>query len=188
MLRARIFTHLTYPLLLLCFSVVANASSYQEKVARSLEALGQPVDPFEFTDSNGAYVNFSSLKGQTTIAYFFASWCTPCYATLENLEEERKMANKSTTIVAVSFDSDPEKLKRMLIKTGYTGEVWLSTSKEKPLLNKLFANFSGSLPYAIKVDANGILIEHSHDIKSKEQWSKAISGELSLQDAGAFRQ
>ncbi|WP_394131113.1 TlpA family protein disulfide reductase [Shewanella maritima] len=165
------------------FTNCAFAQTYEEKREASLALIGQPVQDHTFLTLNKQEVTFDSLKGKTTIAYFFASWCSPCYTKLENLGKAIEDKTPTVNVIAISLDEDWVKLERMLVKTGYTAEVWKSSSPKAVLQNRMFANFSGSLPHIVKINEHGILEEINWHIESQEQWSACLSGEVSLSEA-----
>nr|WP_246261083.1 TlpA disulfide reductase family protein [Alteromonas ponticola] len=170
-------------LLFLFIPSISWGQSYEEKVAVSKALIGKPVQAHTFYTLDKQSFSFQNLQGEFIVAYFFASWCSPCYGTLENLDKAIKNTPPTVRIVAVSLDEDWIKLKRMLAKTGFSGEVWKSADAKSVLRERLFANYSGSLPYIIRVDQQGILIEGGSEVKTSEQWSAIISQNASLNEA-----
>lgn len=171
--------------LLLALLVANNALSqtYADKVAKSKALVGQPVQTHTFYTLDKKPVSFEDFKGEPVVAYFFASWCSPCYGALTNLHQAIEDTPPTVRVVAISLDEEWENLDRMLNKTGFTGEVWKWDAAESALQQRLFANFSGSLPHIIRVNDKGILIEAGSRIKTAEQWSAVINQQRSLHDA-----
>ena len=166
-----------------CYCAVCNASTYEEKVALSKALVGQQVQTPTFLTSSGNEVSFPSLEGKPTVAYFFASWCAPCYSSLKNLQAVQSGHPQSVNVVAISLDDDWDELNTMLEKTGYTGTVWKSEADSDVLIQKMFGNYAGSIPYTIKISADGVLTESSYSIKTEPQWRATLSNEVSLKDA-----
>ncbi|WP_338520001.1 TlpA family protein disulfide reductase [Alteromonas gracilis] len=161
----------------------AWSQTYQEKIAASKALIDKPIQTHQFYTLDKQTISFENLNGQSIVAYFFASWCSPCYASLKNLNAAIGNVPSTVRVVAVSLDEDWDDLQGMLDKTGFTGEVWKSSDATAVLTNRLFANFSGSLPYVIKVDAKGILREGGSRIKTTEQWLAVINQSTSLSEA-----
>lgn len=159
------------------------SQSYEEKAAKSKASIGKPVQAHAFYTLDKQPITFESLKGEPVVAYFFASWCSPCYEALENLNQAIQITPSSVRVIAISLDEDWEKLERMLVKTGFSGEVWKSGDAKSALRQRLFANFSGSLPHIIRINKQGILIEEGSRVKTIEQWSAVISQKASLSEA-----
>lgn len=164
-------------------SVWVHASPYEEKMKASMLAMGKPLQPIDVQLLSGKPVSMSSLNGHDSVIYFFASWCAPCYSSLENMEAVRKEHKLSVKLVAMALDDDTEAVSNMIEKTGYTGEVWQAVSGMEPLLNRQFANKVKALPYLIKVNAKGELVEHNYNIKSVAQWRRVLVDNLPLKEA-----
>lgn len=170
-------------ILLLTLAPLAWSQSYQEKVAASKALIGKPVQSHAFYTTEKQPIDFASVNGEIVVAYFFASWCSPCYASLGSLNKALEASSPSIWVIAISLDEDWKSLKGMLAETGFSGEVWKSSDATSVLSQRMFGNFSGSLPYAIKVDKHGILQEGGSRIKTVEQWSAIINENISLLDA-----
>lgn len=167
----------------LLLSFPLSSKTFEEGVKYARSQLGKPIEQHDFFTLGKETVSFDMLRGKTTVVYFFASWCAPCYETLENLDTALKSGSTSTTVVAVSFDEDWEALQKMLDVTGFSGDVWKSSTGKMPLRDWMFANYGRSLPYTIKIDENSLLAEQSYHIKTVEQWTAVLTQELPLSKA-----
>ncbi len=170
-------------LLFLIFSSGSWSQTYEEKVAASRAFIGKPVQEHTFYTIDKLPITFQSLEGESVVAYFFASWCSPCYEALENLNKAIKTAPPSIRVVAISLDEDWTDLERMLARTGFTGEVWKSADAKLAFRKRLFANFSGSLPHIVRIDSHGVLVEGGSRVKTIEQWAAVINKNASLAEA-----
>lgn len=167
----------------LCFSTLSQASSFEQKVREAQEAMGKPLQHVEVQLLSGEPVSMSSLEGKETVIYFFASWCSPCYGALKNIESVRQQQPLAVNLVAMALDEDAEAVSLMLKQTGYTGVVWQAVDGVQSLHQRAFANGVKALPYLIKVDADGLLAENNYNIKSVAQWKRVLVDNQSLQDA-----
>ncbi|MHC6646494.1 TlpA family protein disulfide reductase [Alteromonas sp. HB246098] len=173
-------------LLLLIFSNSSWSQTYEEKIAASKAFIGKPVQEHTFYTLDKQPITFQNLKGEAVVAYFFASWCSPCYEALENLNKAIETTPPTVHVVAISLDGDWASLERMLARTGYTGEVWKSADAELAFQERLFANFTSSLPHIIRIDAQGILIEGGSRVKSFAQWTALINQNASISKASGI--
>ncbi|REL31716.1 TlpA family protein disulfide reductase [Thalassotalea euphylliae] len=164
------------------FSNASVANSYEEKVQKSLAAIGQPIEAIDLASLDGQSRSFSELQGRASVIYFFASWCAPCYKTLRDIEQIRQQ-KLDVNLVVIALDDDKSAVSAMLKKTGFTGETWLANDGAKPLKTRLFANAYKVLPYVIKLDSNLVLVEHSYDIKSLAQWQEVLAAGKPLSQA-----
>lgn len=160
--------------------------SYEEKAAASKALIGKPLQAHSFYTLDKKPISFESLQGEPVVAYFFASWCAPCYKALNNLDHAIKTTPSSVQVIAISLDEDWESLEQMLIKTGFSGVVWKSGDAKSALAQRLFANFSGTLPHIIRIDKQGMLIEGGSRIKTIKQWEAVISQRASLSEASTI--
>ncbi|QYK12315.1 TlpA family protein disulfide reductase [Shewanella rhizosphaerae] len=173
-------------ILCLTFAINVHADSYDQKVNASLKDIGKQITNIELINTEGQPKTFMDLKGTTYIVYFFASWCSPCYKSLKNIEQIRITNDLSINILGVALDDDRDAVSKMLKDTGFKGEVWISKEGRVPLLNRMFGNAYKALPYVIKVDENMIIKEHSYDISSKEHWEKVLVENMSFKDSTAL--
>lgn len=170
----------------LAFVSAAHADSYDQKVNESLRGLGKQITDIALVNTEGQHKVFSDLKGATHVIYFFASWCSPCYKSLEDIEQVRIENKLNVNVLGVALDDDKQAISEMLDITGYKGEVWISVKGREPLQNRLFGNAYKALPYAIKIDENIVIQDHSYDMSSKEQWEKVLLENKSFKDATAM--
>lgn len=173
-------------MLIVSISTMANADTYEEKIAKSKLALGQPIERIELVDLAGSVRSFDELHGQKTVLYFFASWCAPCYKSLSNIEQVSQEETTKVNLIAVALDDDLVAVKEQLAKTQFTGEVWVASSGREPLSNRLFGNFVKVLPYVIRLDENTSIIEQSYDISKKQEWQRILLSGASLKGAIGF--
>jgi peroxiredoxin len=91
---------------------VSIASAY---VAHSREArtAGVPVNlDFVLKDMNGGDVRLADFRGKPLIVNFWATWCGPCQLeTPELVELAAQYKSRGVTIVGISYDDAPDKVK-----------------------------------------------------------------------------
>jgi cytochrome c biogenesis protein CcmG/thiol:disulfide interchange protein DsbE len=69
----------------------------------------EPAPPFEFTSFDGEPVNLADLQGQGVVLNFWASWCGPCRAEAELLEQAwRQEEANGIVFVGINYQDNEE--------------------------------------------------------------------------------
>src|ERR1051325_6548323 len=63
---------------------------------------GKTIPDFSLTSLDGKTIDKASLKGETVVLNFWASWCTPCMAEIPELKD--LAANSKVKIVGIALD------------------------------------------------------------------------------------
>ena len=78
-------------------------------------------------DLDGRMVSLAGLRGQVVLVYFWATWCPYCVrelpTTIESLQ--RRYRDQGLTVLAVSFDETPEKVRAWVRPRGLSMPVLL---------------------------------------------------------------
>ena len=74
-------------------------------------AAGNPMPDFKFDalDGHGPAITNATFKGKYVLIDFWATWCEPCLAQMDNLDRlYAKYKNRNFEILSVSFDKTPD--------------------------------------------------------------------------------
>jgi len=121
----------------------------------SAAELGQLAPDFTLLNLDGAPVSLSSLRGQTVLINFWASWCVPCRREMPEIEEaflERRDAG--LTVLAVNLKEGRDQAKAFADNYGLTFTVLLDSKGEVARVFRLTG-----LPESWIVSADGVLRE-----------------------------
>lgn len=87
-----------------------------------------PAYKFSLPDIGGSNVSLEEFRGSVAVVSFWATWCLPCIFELDELQKayERYGDDPALRIVAVSIDTQKEKVGRFVEGRGYRFRVLLS--------------------------------------------------------------
>jgi thiol-disulfide isomerase/thioredoxin len=97
------------------FKPIRNDIRFHKLMKRMKDkiGLGKPIKHFEQKDISGKMIYPGLFKNTVLLIDFWATWCPPCMAEMQNLKDIYKDYNKKGfAIVAISLDSDKNKLDR----------------------------------------------------------------------------
>jgi cytochrome c biogenesis protein CcmG/thiol:disulfide interchange protein DsbE len=119
-------------------------------------AVGDRAPDFEATALGGAKVSLAALQGRPVLIDFWASWCPPCR---DSALVVRRLADQYGTrlaIVGVSLDDDPKAFEAFVYNHHLPGEQIHDGGPSGPL-SRLYAAAAAGLPFAVLVDARGVV-------------------------------
>lgn len=114
----------------------------------------QPASEIMLTNTDGASIPLSSLKGKVVFLNFWATWCPPCIAEMPAINELHKKFSGNNNIVFVMVDADnnPEKSVAFLKTHQYNLPLYfLSSAVGKDM-------FNGTLPTTLVINKKGEIV------------------------------
>ncbi len=77
---------------------------------------GDPASDFEFVQPDGTKGSLAALRGKYVLLDFWATWCGPCVAKLNEVERIRKQfaAQPGLTVLGVNLDEDQRRVRDVL--------------------------------------------------------------------------
>jgi thiol-disulfide isomerase/thioredoxin len=132
-------------------------------------SVGKMLPDFEIKsmDGNEIYTN-ESLKGKYILVDFWATWCPPCIAEMDNLHQvHKKFGGYNFEIFSLSFDRSPEEVEKF-VKNPKNPMPWLHSFVENGYDNELSKAFEvDGIPKPILIDPDGKIIATEVDLRGE---------------------
>ena len=106
---------------------------------------------WELRDLNGVTLNFEDTKGKVVFVNLWATWCPPCIAEFQSIQDLYDDYNESVMFLLVSNES-PEVIRKFLDKKGYHIQVFNPISRAPDDLS------SKSIPRTFIIDKEGYVV------------------------------
>lgn len=108
---------------------------------------------WDLMDENNSQLNLNAFKGKVVVINFWATWCPPCIAEMDSLEELYQMFSENPEVEFLFVTSDPlEKIKTFKEKENYTFPVYRQITKEPEAFNV------SSIPRTFILDKEGTIV------------------------------
>jgi peroxiredoxin len=89
-----------------CRALLPELANRELDVA-SFETFTRPAPEIEVQDYTGQMRRLSSYRGKVVFLNFWASWCPPCRAEMDDIEGlQRALAEEDFVVLAISSDAD----------------------------------------------------------------------------------
>lgn len=82
-----------------------------------------------------------------------------------------KCVQSQTTLVAL--DNDTETVMNMVLKSGFSGEVWIAQDGTSHLQQRKFGNELRAIPYIVKLDSTTRLVESVYNLNGRD-WERVL--------------
>jgi len=138
--------------LMLLSVVVLQGCSSAQAVKPEDVVVGNTIPEFSVKSLEGKTIDKASLKGQTVVLNFWASWCTPCMSEIPELKE--LAANSKAKVVGIALDENGlETVKPFVDKHQINYTVAVGTQD-------MFAQFNGvGIPYTLVLDPSQHIVK-----------------------------
>jgi thiol-disulfide isomerase/thioredoxin len=137
-----------------------------------LPKVGDLAADFEITAPDGSKSRLAALRGKYVLIDFWATWCGPCVAKLDEVERLRKeLGPDRLVVVGANLDSDATRARDFL------------KSKPLPWQHALLGDWSSTdVPrrYAISNVPAYVLIDPAGRILTNEYWLETIETQLKV--------
>ena len=127
--------------------------------------VGQLAPEFTLAELSGGEVALSDFRNRVVVLDFWATWCSPCRASMPGLEALRaRYHDKGLVLVSVSLDRSGENAKSYLEANGYEEFIglWESLAAAKQVA-RLYGVFG--IPRTFVIDRDGIIRYSGHPIR-----------------------
>lgn len=128
---------------------------------------GKVAPAFTLVGLDGKKVSLSDYKGRPVLVNFWATWCGPCKIEMPWFEEFHKQyAAQGFEILGLADDVDAGKdaIAKVAQKTGVTYPILLTDGKVQTAYGGL-----DYLPMSFYVDKNGVIVEETAGLGSKDE-------------------
>ncbi|MFC2084185.1 redoxin domain-containing protein [Bacteroidota bacterium] len=161
------------------YALIAKKNYAKDKII----SVGNNIPEFSFTslDDSSLTISNESLLGKYYLIDFWATWCGPCIAEMENLHKTyEKYKDKNFTILSISVDRSFDALLKFR-KEGKWAMPWLNVYIESDMHQKIAEDFELiTVPKPILVDDKGKIIATQEVLrgpKLDETLQKFVVGE-----------
>ena len=128
---------------------------------------GKVAPGFTLTDLDGKKVSLSDFKGRPVLVNFWATWCGPCKVEMPWFEQfQKQYAAQGFEILGLTDDVDVGKdtIAKVAHRIGVSYPILLTDGKVQTAYGGLDV-----LPMSFYVDRNGVVVEETAGLGSKDE-------------------
>ncbi|MEE8587083.1 MAG: TlpA disulfide reductase family protein [Acidobacteriota bacterium] len=115
------------------------------------QLLGETAPDFRLQNLQGSQVRLSDHRGQVVILDFWATWCSPCRATMPILHKiGEDFSDRGVVLYSINEGESPEQMQDFLGSLDFKPEVLLDPGMDIGLLYQV-----DGLPYTVMLDRAG---------------------------------
>jgi peroxiredoxin len=116
---------------------------------------GFPMPDFALSDSSGAKVQLSALRGSVVVVNFWGSWCPPCRAEMPELNAMyARLKDKGLRVVGVNLNETKDRAVAYLEQNPVGYDLWYGADIKET--QRLFRDWGGvGVPWNIIVGRDG---------------------------------
>lgn len=101
--------------------------------------------------SDAAIYNFNKAKGHVVFINFWATWCPPCIAEMQSINQLYKDYSKDVVFLLVTSENE-KKVSNFILKNNYDFNFYMPLSEEPDLLD------TSSIPQTYVIDKSGNIV------------------------------
>jgi len=147
-------------------TLIPDKASAEQPEDEIPQMRGKKAPGFTLTTLEGKKVSLADYKGRPVLVNFWATWCGPCKVEMPWFEQFRKQyAGQGFEILGLTddFDAGKDVISKVAGKTGVTYPILLTDGKVQKLYGGLEV-----LPMSFYVDRNGVIVEQTAGLGSKD--------------------
>jgi len=130
--------------------------------------VGKQAPAFTLATLDGEKVSMSDFKGRPVLVNFWGTYCGPCKVEMPWLEEfRRKYASDKVEVLGLVYDVEigNDTIGKEVKKLGVTYPILLTDTK----VQAVYLSDSEVLPMSFYVDKNGVIVEETAGLGSKDE-------------------
>jgi len=154
--------------LLICIAAVALTGCAGEPDVRPEDVVvGKTIPDFTLRALDGQKVSKASLKGETVVLNFWASWCANCRVEIPELKQVA--AGSKAKVIGIALDeTGAETVKPFVESQGINYQVLLGDQET-------FQQFNGvAIPYTLVLDGSQRIVKIYRGHASREELEAAL--------------
>ena len=154
----------------------------QTSEAPELDLRGKAAPSFSLTTLDGKKVALSDYKGRPVLVNFWATWCAPCKLEMPWFEQfHSQYAPEGLEILGIAEDdAGKDEIAKTAKRLGVTYPILLTDGKTAPKYGGI-----DYLPMSFFIGRNGLVVEETAGLGSKDQVEANIRKIVSTPSSGA---